>query len=68
MRWALAIIVPLAVLAGLYWFTRSVWLKLAEIPKFDADKVRPTEELSKRIYLNFEFFVKIFLALVGAFG
>ena len=65
MKW-IAIVTPIAVLVGLILFTRSVWAKLETLPKVPDNK--GTDELSKRIYLNFEFFVKVFLALVSGFG
>ena len=59
-----AVSVPLILLLLLIWAIWAMWRKL------NMEKKQPgsTEELSKRIYSNFEFFVKIFLALVAGFG
>lgn len=61
----LVIIVPLLTLVFLLGFIGVMWWYLNKRPKIE-DK--STTELSERIYKNFEFFIKVFLALVGAFG
>lgn len=57
---------PVILLLLLIWFIRRIWNRLDELEK--AVPPTSTEDLSKRIYQNFEFFIKIFLALVGGFG
>jgi hypothetical protein len=42
-------------------------MRLDKLKKITDDN-SSTRDLSDRIYRNFEFFVKIFLALVGGFG
>ncbi len=62
----IAILPPTILLILLTGFVASLWRRLNKLDK--AQPPASTEDLSKRIYQNFEFFIKIFLALVGAFG
>ena len=58
---------PLIILLFLLLFISRLWQTLAKVPKTPQDN-RSTQELSERIYRNFEFFIKVFLTLVGGFG
>lgn len=64
MKCLAALLPPLFVLLFLILFTRHLWIRLDSLPKIAGS----TQELSERIYSNFEFFIKIFLALVAGFG
>ena len=63
-EWSAALLPPLFVLLAFIFFIRHLWNRLDSLPK----KTGSTQELSERIYSNFEFFIKIFLALVAGFG
>lgn len=56
--------IPLLSLCLLLLFTIVLWKKASKKPKITGD----TEAHNNRIYQDFEFFVKVFLALGGAFG
>ena len=58
------ILVPLLILGLLLTFIVVLWKKANQKPKVPGD----TEGHNKRIYRDFEFFVKVFLALGGALG
>jgi hypothetical protein len=67
MKCLLAVLPPLIILLCIVPFISRLWWRLNKLKKL-SDVNEPTTELSERIYKNFEFFVKIFLALVGGFG
>lgn len=56
--------VPVCVLTFLVVFSTIHWTKSAQAPKYN----EPTKEHSERIYKDFEFFIKVFMALVGGIG
>jgi ABC-type multidrug transport system permease subunit len=62
-----AVLPPLIIFLLLSFLTSLLWKALAKVPKVSPDN-RSTKDLTDRIYRNFEFFIKVFLALVGGFG
>ncbi|MBA4320247.1 MAG: hypothetical protein C0412_17760 [Flavobacterium sp.] len=48
-------------------YISGLWYALTKVPKLPRS-IRSTNDLSDRIYRNFEFFIKIFLALAGGYG
>jgi len=69
MKCLVALLLPFIIFLFISVLIALLWLRLNKLdkPKTAEDNL-PTTELSERIYKNFEFFVKIFLALVGGFG
>ena len=59
----LAFGVPLLVLLFIGVFVSLLWRTLSKKPKYDEG----TTHHSERIYRDFEFFVKVFMALAGGF-
>jgi hypothetical protein len=55
---------PALLFIGLALITYRMWVTLSALDKVE----NSTDDLNRRIYQNFEFFIKVFLALVGAFG
>ena len=67
MKFFVAVLPPLTILLFILLFISRLWMRLDKLPKITNDS-NSTRDLNDRIYRNFEFFVKIFLALVGGFG
>ena len=63
-KWLEALSFPLITLVFFIVFIPRLWRRLNAVPKEPGS----TQKLTERIYSNFEFFIKIFLALVAAFG
>ena len=58
-------LVPILILVFLFFFTFSHWRKCS---KHSTKTYENYDQHNKRIYKDFEFFVKVFIALVGAIG
>ena len=68
MKFFVAVLPPLTILLFILLFISRLWMRLDKLPKITNDSSNSSRDLNDRIYRNFEFFVKIFLALVGGFG
>jgi hypothetical protein len=66
MKWLVALLPPSIILFIIVLIISRLWQRLDRVDKVGGDS--STTELTERIYKNFEFFVKIYLALVGGFG
>jgi hypothetical protein len=62
---ALLLLLPLGILFFWAVFAAILWPWQAHS---HTDRDEPTDKHSERIYRDFEFFIKAFLAIVGAFG
>ncbi len=64
-----AAMIPLIAFWFIFFQTRKIWKTLENSGLSDEfDGNRSTQHLSDKIYRNFEFFIKIFLALIGGYG
>lgn len=57
-------LVPLLIFLFLFFFTFFQWRTYSRLPKYSEE----SDQHNERIYKDFEFFVKVFIALVGALG
>jgi hypothetical protein len=57
-------VVPIIILIVLVFFAYFQWKIYSLLPKLSGD----SDQHNERIYKDFEFFIKVFIALVGAVG